>query len=82
MQLNANQVREALPWDRLIEALNDIFTKDVCAPVRHHHSINVPNEPQATLLLMPAWLEGEYLGVSRSTPKPDTSKRKRRPSNA
>jgi len=63
MQLNAIQVREALPWDRLIEALNDIFTKQVCAPVRHHHSINVPNEPQATLLLMPAWLEGEYLGV-------------------
>ncbi|WP_290698313.1 ornithine cyclodeaminase family protein [Amphritea sp.] len=63
MQLNAIQIREALPWDRLIEALNDIFTKDVCAPVRHHHSINVPNDPEATLLLMPAWLEGEYLGV-------------------
>ncbi|WP_299204389.1 ornithine cyclodeaminase family protein [uncultured Amphritea sp.] len=63
MQLNATQVREALPWDRLIEALNEIFTKKVCAPVRHHHSINVPNDPQATLLLMPAWLEGEYLGV-------------------
>ncbi|BBB25824.1 ornithine cyclodeaminase family protein [Amphritea japonica] len=63
MQLNAIQVREALPWDRLIEALNAIFTKEVCAPVRHHHSINVPNDPDATLLLMPAWLEGEYLGV-------------------
>lgn len=63
MQLNAIQVRKALPWDRLIEALNDIFTKDVCAPVRHHHSINVPHDPVATLLLMPAWLEGEYLGV-------------------
>ncbi|WP_417225349.1 ornithine cyclodeaminase family protein [Amphritea sp.] len=63
MQLNATDIRKALPWDRLIEALNDIFTKAVCAPVRHHHSINVPNDPQATLLLMPAWLEGEYLGV-------------------
>ncbi|WP_271274123.1 ornithine cyclodeaminase family protein [Aliamphritea hakodatensis] len=63
MQLNANQVRQALPWPLLIEALNDIFTKNVCAPVRHHHSINVPDDPAATLLLMPAWLEGEYLGV-------------------
>ncbi|WP_428034545.1 ornithine cyclodeaminase family protein [Amphritea sp.] len=63
MQLNSIQVREALPWDRLIKALDEIFTKNVCAPVRHHHSINVPNDPQATLLLMPAWLEGEYLGV-------------------
>lgn len=63
MQLNATQIRKALPWDRLIEALNAIFTKDVCAPVRHHHNIEVPNDPDATLLLMPAWLEGEYLGV-------------------
>ncbi len=63
MQLDATQVREALPWNLLIEALNDIFTKDVCAPVRHHHGINVPQAPEATLLLMPAWLEGEYLGV-------------------
>ncbi len=63
MQLNAKQVRQALPWPLLIEALNDIFTKNVCAPVRHHHSINVPDDPAATLLLMPAWLEGEYLGV-------------------
>lgn len=63
MQLNATEIRQALPWDRLIHALNDIFTKEVCAPVRHHHSINVPNDSQATLLLMPAWLEGEYLGV-------------------
>ncbi|MDO6564478.1 ornithine cyclodeaminase family protein [Amphritea sp. 1_MG-2023] len=63
MQLNATEIRQALPWDRLIAALKDIFTKEVCAPVRHHHGINVPNEPQATLLLMPAWLEGEYLGV-------------------
>ncbi|MBN0987277.1 ornithine cyclodeaminase family protein [Amphritea pacifica] len=75
MQLNAKQVRDALPWDRLIEALNEIFTKQVSAPVRHHHSINVPNEPQATLLLMPAWLEGEYLGVKLVNVFPGNSAR-------
>ncbi|WP_432474651.1 ornithine cyclodeaminase family protein [Amphritea sp. HPY] len=65
MQLNAIQVQEALPWDALIAALNEIFTRDVCSPVRHHHSINVPKDPEATLLLMPAWLEGEYIGVKQ-----------------
>ncbi|MEH6580221.1 MAG: ornithine cyclodeaminase family protein [Amphritea sp.] len=65
MQLNATQVQNSLPWDALIAALNDIFTRDVCSPVRHHHTINVPAEPYATLLLMPAWLEGEYLGVKQ-----------------
>ncbi len=75
MQLNAIQVRNALPWDLLIGALNDIFTKDVNAPVRHHHSIKVPNDPEATLLLMPAWLEGEYLGVKLVNVFPGNSNR-------
>ena len=66
MQLNADQVKNALPWAGLIEALRDIFSrKDVCSPVRHHHTIEVPGEPAATLLLMPAWIEGEYLGVKQ-----------------
>lgn len=65
MQLNAIQVQDALPWDALIAALNEIFTRDVCSPVRHHHTINVPKDPEATLLLMPAWLEGEYIGVKQ-----------------
>ncbi len=65
MQLNADQVAAALPWETLIPALQDIFTREVCAPVRHHHSLNVPQEPEATLLLMPAWLEGEFLGIKQ-----------------
>ncbi|WP_028468385.1 ornithine cyclodeaminase family protein [Neptunomonas japonica] len=65
MQLNATQIQNALPWDALIIALNDIFVREVCSPVRHHHTINVPQEPDATLLLMPAWLEGEFLGVKQ-----------------
>nr|WP_298142393.1 ornithine cyclodeaminase family protein [uncultured Pseudomonas sp.] len=66
MQLNADQVQNALPWDSLIDALRDIFAReDVRSPVRHHHTIEVPGEPAATLLLMPAWIEGEYLGVKQ-----------------
>jgi len=66
MQLNAEQLRDALPWPSLIEALNEVFTRDdVCSPVRHHHFLDIPHEPQATLLLMPAWIEGEFLGVKQ-----------------
>lgn len=65
MYLNANQLADALPWDALIEALSDIFTRTVNSPVRHHHKIDVPGETSAMLLLMPAWIEGEYLGVKQ-----------------
>jgi len=66
MQLNADQLCNALPWKDLIEALSAIFARDdVRSPIRHHHSLEVPGEPTATLLLMPAWIEGEYLGVKQ-----------------
>lgn len=65
MQLNATQVQDALPWNDLILGLNDIFTRNVCSPVRHHHTVQVEQGPDATLLLMPAWLENEYLGVKQ-----------------
>ncbi|MBB1485104.1 ornithine cyclodeaminase family protein [Oceanospirillum sediminis] len=65
MQIDANAVCQLLPWPALIDALEDIFIRQVGAPVRHHHTVRVPGEPDATLLLMPAWLEGEYLGVKQ-----------------
>jgi len=67
MYLNAQQLADALPWDALMAALSDIFTRTVHSPVRHHHKIEVPGDPAAMLLLMPAWIEGEYLGVKQVT---------------
>ncbi|HCA5035452.1 TPA: ornithine cyclodeaminase family protein [Acinetobacter baumannii] len=69
-----NNLIDLLPWNKLIEALDEIFRKDVCCPIRHHHEINVPNNQQATLLLMPAWIEGEYLGVKQVNVFPGNSK--------
>jgi len=65
MYLNAQQLADALPWDALIDALSKAFTRVVNSPVRHHHKINVPGDQDAMLLLMPAWIEGEYLGVKQ-----------------
>ena len=73
--INAIQLQELLPWDQLIDALDKIFVQNVVEPVRHHHTINVPGDPQATLLLMPVWIEGEYLGVKQVAVFPGNSKR-------
>ena len=63
MQLNVSQLQAALPWSEVIEALRVIFTREVNAPIRHHHTMQVSGDPDATLLLMPAWLENEFVGV-------------------
>jgi len=76
MQLNASQLQAALPWQDVIESLRDIFTREVNAPIRHHHTMQVPDDPEATLLLMPAWLEGEYLGVKLVNVFPGNNARK------
>ncbi|MDO0944433.1 ornithine cyclodeaminase family protein [Chromohalobacter israelensis] len=65
MYCNAEQVAEALPWPALINALDDIFTREVNSPIRHHHHLAVSGDPDATLLLMPAWMENRYLGVKQ-----------------
>ncbi|MBP1885451.1 ornithine cyclodeaminase family protein [Sinorhizobium mexicanum] len=61
--LDATQTRAALPWDGLLKALGDMFANGCVMPVRHHHDVAVPGEADATLLLMPAWQPGAYVGV-------------------
>jgi ornithine cyclodeaminase len=61
--LDAAETRSALPWDGLVKALGDMFAKGCVMPVRHHHEVEVPGEADATLLLMPAWQPGAYIGV-------------------
>ena len=60
---DAQRTREFLPWPDLIDALRQMFQRGCEMPLRHHHRVKVPGEPDATLLLMPAWVEGEHLGV-------------------
>lgn len=61
--IGADEVRTALAWPRLIAALRAAFAAGCETPVRHHHTVAVPGAPDATLLLMPAWTPGAYLGV-------------------
>ena len=63
--LDTKQLIEKLPWLALINAIDVIFDSDVVEPLRHQHDIHVPNEPSASILLKPAWIEGQYLGVKQ-----------------
>jgi ornithine cyclodeaminase len=76
MYFDAEQVTEALPWLALIDALDDIFTCEVHSPVRHHHHLHVSGDPDATLLLMPAWIEDRYLGVKQVNVFPGNTARR------
>lgn len=73
--LNEEQTRAALAWSALIEAIASMFTGDCVMPVRHHHNMEVPGENDATLLLMPAWLPGQYMGVKMVSVFPDNATR-------
>lgn len=75
MLINIDQVRQSLPWLPLIEALRQQFIDGCVMPVRHHHDIQVPGEANATLLLMPAWIEGQFTGVKQVTVYPGNSAR-------
>lgn len=74
--LSADAVGRALDYPSLVEALRDVFRGGAEAPTRHHHE--VPTEDgitPGTLLLMPAWATGRYLGVKVATVFPDNPDR-------
>lgn len=63
LHLDRAALREALPWDALVEALAAMFREGCEAPLRHRHAIPGPGGTENTLLLMPAWRAGGHTGV-------------------
>ncbi len=57
------EIRRLLPWPRLVESLRHMFSVGCEAPLRHHHEVAIPGAESGTLLLMPAWRSGHYIGV-------------------
>ena len=55
--------RNALPFERLIPALREMFAAGCSVPSRHVHEIDAPSGNGMTSLVMPAWLEGRYYGI-------------------
>jgi ornithine cyclodeaminase len=71
----ADEVHATLDFPALVEALAAMFRAGAKAPLRHHHTIEVPGGPNATLLLMPAWQAGRALGIKTVTVFPGNAAR-------
>ncbi|RVG23082.1 ornithine cyclodeaminase family protein [Sinorhizobium meliloti] len=79
MIVDAESTTAALPFQPLVNELQSAFGRGCVVPVRHHHTIERTGEPDATLLLMPAWSnpneEDQYLGVKLVTVVPGNDAR-------
>jgi alanine dehydrogenase len=73
--LDAAEVERRLDFPSLIERLREMFRAGCELPTRHHHPVQVPGEPEAILLLMPAWQVGRHIGVKTVTVFPGNGTR-------
>ncbi|MGC1521873.1 MAG: ornithine cyclodeaminase family protein, partial [Steroidobacteraceae bacterium] len=73
--IDAETVATRLQPEALVAAIAEMFRGGCTAPVRHHHTVPAPGAPDATLLLMPAWRAGAYLGIKIVTIFPGNSPR-------
>lgn len=67
LTLDAQEVERCLDFPSLIDRLRDLFKAGCELPTRHHHPVEVPGQPGAILLLMPAWQVGKHIGVKMVT---------------
>ena len=63
MFIDQEALKKILDWDGLIQSIEAVFETGCEMPIRHHHSVAVTGQPDATLLLMPAWTQDGFLGV-------------------
>jgi ornithine cyclodeaminase len=74
--IDAAATRDALPFDRLIPALRAMFVAGCEVPLRHTHTLaDAAGDTAGTLLIMPAWQPGAYLGIKTVGIFPGNSQR-------
>ncbi len=73
--ISAADVEAALDFESLVERLRQAFRRDIAVPLRHHHGVETPDGPEATLLLMPAWQTGRHIGIKLVTVFPGNVER-------
>jgi ornithine cyclodeaminase len=67
LHLDAAATAAPLGWPALIAALRSAFAEGCEVPLRHTHRIDDPHGAGGTVLLMPAWRPGRYLGIKTVT---------------
>ncbi len=70
-----SEIADALQYPALIDALRDMFVSGCTQPLRHHHGLDPENERKGTLLIMPAWQSGGFLGLKTVTVMPENGKK-------
>ena len=62
--IDGSSTRAALPFGALIDALRNMFVHGCEVPMRHTHVVKAADgSAQGTVLIMPAWQSGRYLGI-------------------
>ncbi|MCW9035472.1 MAG: ornithine cyclodeaminase family protein [Rhodospirillales bacterium] len=72
INIDAQQVIKTLDYPSLIDQLGKAFNDNFTVPLRHHHTIG-GNGADGTLLLMPAWKQGEVIGIKIASVFPDNN---------
>ncbi len=67
LNLDADCVANALPYDQLISALDEAFNTGAIVPDRTHLEVTAPGNADGTLLLMPCWQTNGNMGVKIAT---------------
>lgn len=73
--LGEDEVRSALDWRSLIEAVRETFRSGCDVPLRTAHQVPIPGEKDATLLMMPAWQPGRFIAIKMVNIVPGNSAR-------
>ncbi|MEO1249255.1 MAG: ornithine cyclodeaminase family protein [Pseudomonadota bacterium] len=74
--ISAAELDRALDYPALIERLRQAFRSDaIAAPTRSHHTVPTYGTSDATLLIMPAWQQGRFIGIKMVTLFPDNADR-------
>ncbi len=81
--ISAADIADVLTFPELIETLRSAFRASAVTPVRHHHAISLPDQSDATLLVMPSWTDFSaqghsdrgYIGVKIASVFPDNAGR-------
>lgn len=73
---DGDDVARALQWPSLIAAIEDAFRNpEAVSPERTVHSMRVPGQADATMLLKPGWIVGDVIVVKIVNSFPDNGQR-------
>lgn len=72
---DAAATARALPFERLVPALQALFAQGCEVPARHVHEVPVPGGSPFTSLIMPAWIPGRYYGIKTINIAPGNARR-------